>query len=432
MGSLLIEKADIWTGMDASVIRNGALAARDGVITFVGSAGDRPSVDGEAVRLDGGGLLLMPGFVNAHTHLAMTLFRGHADDMPLKPWLEEKIWPIETKLQPEDVYWGSALGIVEMIRAGITCFNDMYHYPEQGAQAAFDLGMRALPSGVLLGFIGDTKGSLEHALEFTLQWREQGKGLIVPMLGPHASYTCPDDLLVSVAAAAQEHGLSIHIHLSETEHEVRESIAQHGVSPVRHLDDLGIIEGHVTAAHCVHLSEEDIALLTERQVGIAHCPGSNMKLASGFAPVPELLTAGALVGLGTDGAASNNNLDLLEEARLAALIHKGRSGDPTVVTAHQALRMATIGSARAVGMADRIGSLEVGKRADCVLLDLSGAHNQPLFDVESQIIYAAHSSDVDSVVIDGKVLLAHGAFTALDEAEIVARASACAHRLMGQ
>ncbi len=431
MSSLRIHNVDIWTGAERGVLRRGALEARDGAISFVGAEGDLPPAAEGCECLDGRGMLLMPGFVNAHTHLAMTLLRGYADDMPLKPWLEEKIWPIEMKLKPEDVYWGSALGVVEMIRAGVTCFNDMYHYPEQGAQAALDLGMRALPSGVLLGFIGDVKGSLERAIEFTLEWQTRGRGLVTAMLGPHAPYTCPDDLLASVAAAAQEHGLGIHIHLSETEHEVQESIAAHGVTPVRHLDDLGVLNGHVTAAHCVHLSDEDIALLAERQVGVAHCPGSNMKLASGFARVPELLDAGATVGLGTDGAASNNNLDLLEEARLAALIHKGHSGDPTVVDADQALRLATVGGARALGLADRIGTLEVGKRADCILMDLSGAHTQPLFDVESQIVYAAHSRDVDSVVIDGCVKLCHGELVGMDEAEIIAQASACAHRLMG-
>ncbi|MCE5240109.1 amidohydrolase [bacterium] len=431
MSSLRIDNVDIWTGVERGILHQGALEACDGAIRFVGAASDLPPADEGCERLDGRGMLLMPGFVNAHTHLAMTLLRGYADDMPLKPWLEEKIWPIEMKLKPEDVYWGSALGVVEMIRAGVTCFNDMYHYPEQGAQAALDLGMRALPSGVLLGFIGDVKGSLERAIEFTLEWQTRGRGLVTAMLGPHAPYTCPDDLLTSVAAAAQEHGLGIHIHLSETEHEVQESIAAHGVSPVRHLDDLGVLNGHVTAAHCVHLSDEDIALLAERQVGVAHCPGSNMKLSSGFARVPELLEAGATVGLGTDGAASNNNLDLLEEARLAALIHKGYSGDPTVVNADQALRMATAGGAAALGLADRIGTLEVGKRADCILMDLSGAHTQPLFDVESQIVYAAHSRDVDSVVIDGCVKLRHGELVGMDEAEIIARATACAHRLMG-
>jgi 5-methylthioadenosine/S-adenosylhomocysteine deaminase len=430
MSLLRIENVSLWTGVERGIIEYGALEARDGAISFVGPASALPPAEQGAEHLDGQGMLLMPGFVNAHTHLAMTLLRGYADDMPLQPWLEEKIWPIEMKLQPEDVYWGSALGVVEMIRAGITCFNDMYHYPEQGAQAALDLGMRALPSGVLLGFIGDTKGNLQRAIEFTLEWQTRGRGLVTAMLGPHAPYTCPDDLLGSVAEAAHEHGLGIHIHLSETEHEVQESIAAHGVTPVRHLYDLGMLDGQVTAAHCVHLSEADIAILTEQQVGIAHCPGSNMKLASGFAPVPELLAAGAIVGLGTDGAASNNNLDLLEETRLAALIHKGRTGDPTVVDADQALRMATAGGARALGLADRVGTLEVGKRADCILLDLTGPHTQPLFDAESQIVYASHSSDVDSVIIDGQIKLRHREFVDIDEAETIARASACAHRLM--
>jgi len=236
----------------------------------------------------------------------------------------------------------------------------------------------------------------------------------------------------TVAEQAHEHHLSIHIHLSETRQEVEDSLVAHGVTPVRHLADLGLFDGQVTAAHCVHLTEEDIAILTDKRVGIAHCPGSNMKLASGFQPLPALLEARAVVGLGTDGAASNNNLDLLEEARLAALLHKGFSGDPTVVSAHQALRLATSGGAAAVGLADRIGTLEVGKRADCILVDLQGAHNQPLFDAESQMVYAARSSDVDTVVVDGQVLLREGRLTRLDEAEVVARATECAEWLTGR
>jgi len=431
MSILRLENVDIWTGTDRTIISRGLLLAEKGVITYIGDPAGAPATAQEARPLDGQGKLLMPGFINAHTHLAMTLFRGYADDMPLQPWLEEKIWPIEMQLQPEDVYWGTALGIVEMMRAGITCFNDMYHYPEQGAQAALDLGMRAIPSGVLLGFIGDSHVLLQQALEFTLEWRERGQGLVTPMLGPHAPYTCPDELLVAVTKAALEHGLSIHIHLAETAQEVQDSLAAHGATPVRHLADLGVFEAHVAAAHCVHLNEEDIRILAEKGVGIAHCPGSNMKLASGFAPLPKLLAAGACVGLGTDGAASNNNLDLLEEMRLAALIHKGYSGNPTVVNAGEALRLATIGSARALGLEAQIGTLEVGKRADCILLDLSGAHNQPLFDVESQIVYAARSSDVEGVIIDGKVKLWQRQFVDIDEQEIIAKAAECAHRLMG-
>ena len=429
MHILRIENALLWAGVKAETVADAALQAVDGELTYVGPKSGLPAVQGEVEGVDAQGMLLMPGLVNAHTHLAMTLFRGYADDMPLKPWLEEKIWPIETRLRGEDVYWGSLLGIVEMLRGGVTCFNDMYHFFEDGTRAAADSGIRALPSGVLLGFVGDPLENLKQAVAFATRFDKAG--LITPMLGPHAPYTCSDELLVAVTQQALEHGLSVHIHLSETEHEVQDSLATHGVTPVRHLADLGVFEAHVTAAHCVHLSEEDIAILADKRVGIAHCPGSNMKLASGFAPLPALLEAGAVVGLGTDGAASNNNLDLLEEVRLAALLHKGFSGDPTVINAHQALRLATSGGAQALGLGGRIGTLEVGKRADFLLVDLQGAHNQPLFDAESQMVYAARSSDVDTVVVDGQVLVRHGRLTRIDEREVISKATECARRLTG-
>lgn len=431
MRTLRISDALLWTGTDAPLCPDAALEAHDGVITYVGPSAGLPEPAPDTEVLKAHGMLLMPGLVNAHTHLAMTLFRGYADDMPLQPWLQEKIWPIEMKLTADDVYWGSLLGIVEMLRAGVTTFNDMYHFFEAGAQAAIDGGIRALPSAVLLGFAGDPFENLDRAVEFALRYAGAGDGRITPVLGPHAPYTCPDDLLRAVTEAALANGLRIHIHLSETRQEVNDSLKAHGLTPVSHLHALGVLDADVTAAHCVHLTAEDRALLTERQVGIVHCPGSNMKLASGFQPLPQLLQQGAVVGLGTDGAASNNNLDLLEEARLAALVHKGYCGDPTVVTAAEALRLATSGGARALGLGQQIGTLEVGKRADCILVDLGGAHAQPLFDAHSQLVYAARATDVRSTIVDGEVLLHHGELTRLDECEIIARANACARRLTG-
>jgi 5-methylthioadenosine/S-adenosylhomocysteine deaminase len=431
MARLRIENALLLTRADAPVVLDGVLEAVDGTITYAGAAAASPSPQRGTEIIDAGCCLLLPGLVNAHTHLAMTLFRGYADDMRLQPWLEEKIWPVEAKLQEEDVYWGSLLGVVEMLRAGITCFNDMYHFFEAGTRAALDGGIRAVPSGVLLGFVGDPLDNLKRAVQFTVDLRASGQTRVTPMLGPHAPYTCSPELLQKVAEQAREHDLGIHIHLSETQHEVDESLAQHGKTPVQHLADLGVLDCRVAAAHCVHLSDEDIAILAEKRVGCVHCPGSNLKLGSGLAPVPAMLAAGVTVALGTDGAASNNNLDLLEEARLAALLPKGFSGDPTVVPAPAALDMATRQGAIALGLDDRIGTLEVGKRADCVLLDLAGAHNQPLFDVVSQVIYAARADDVRTVVVDGEVVLRDRQFTRLDEAKIIAEASARAHRLTG-
>lgn len=429
MAVLRLENALLLSSAGAAPVPDGVLQAEDGVITYAGPAAGSPACPAGANTIAAGGKLLLPGLVNAHTHVAMTLFRGVADDMPLKPWLEEKIWPMEGRLEPEDVYWGALLGCAEMLRAGVTCFNDMYHHFREGTRAAVDSGIRALPSGVLLGFIRRGDAVVDEAVEFCLEARAAHPRRIHPMLGPHAPYTCPDDLLSKVIGAAHQHDLGIHIHLSETAHEVEESLQQRGVTPIRHMSDLGLFERPVAAAHCVHLTDDDIALVAEKRVGCVHCPSSNLKLASGFARVPEMLAAGVVVGLGTDGAASNNKLDLMEEARLAALLHKGNSGDPTVVNAHEALHLATLGGAQALGLQDTIGSLECGKRADCLLVDLNAVHNQPLFDPVSQFIYAAQSSDVDTVIVEGEVLVRGGRFTHLDEAEIVAEVNKRARRL---
>lgn len=368
------------------------------------------------------GMVAMPGLVNAHTHCAMTLLRGYADDMPLMPWLQERVWPFEMRLEPEDVYWGSLLGIAEMIRGGVTCFSDMYHYFEQAAQAALDSGIRANVSGVLLAFLPDAEQRLERAIEFAQRWQGRGDGRLVTMLGPHAPYTCPDHLLARVIEAAREHGIGIHIHVSETRGEVEESLRDHGMTPVARLREIGLLAVRpVAAAHCVHVTDSDIATLGENRVGVVHNPGSNMKLASGVAPIPKLLAAGAVVGLGTDGPASNNNLDMLEEARLAALLHKVSAGDPTAVAAPEALAMATRGSAAALGIGDRVGQLKVGMKADLVLLDFRQAHLFPAYDLVSHLVYAARAADVRTVFVNGQPLLLDGALQTIDEREVFAQ-----------
>jgi 5-methylthioadenosine/S-adenosylhomocysteine deaminase len=357
--------------------------------------------------------------VNAHTHCAMTFRRGYADDMPLMPWLKERIWPFEMKLQPEDVYWGSMLGIAEMIRGGVTCFNDMYHYFEQAARAALDSGIRAHVSGVLLAVLPDAKERLEHAIQFAKEWHGRGDGRLVTMLGPHAPYTCPNHLLERVIEGARESGVGIHIHVSETRQEVQDSLKEFGQTPVARLREIGLLDVHpVLAAHCVHLTDSDIATLVDKKVGACHCPGSNMKLASGVAPVPRLLEAGAIVGLGTDGPASNNNLDMLEEARLAALLHKVAGEEPTLVTAPQALRMATRGSAQALGIDERVGQIKVGMKADLALLDFHQAHLYPPHDIISHLVYAARAGDVRTVFVNGRPLMIDQKLTTMDEDEI--------------
>jgi len=413
---------------DCEPITDGVVCSREGLISYAGPADQAPEPSNEQVT-DASDCVVLPGLVNAHTHLAMTLFRGYADDMPLQQWLEDWIWPAESHLRPEDVYWGSLLGACEMLRAGVTCFNDMYHMPEQAVAAALDSGIRACPSGVLLGFLPNAEQLLEEAIAFVRQLQQQGHPRIHPMLAPHAIYTCPDEMLLKVGESAVEAGVPIHIHLCETASEVQDSYDEHGESPIEHLNALGLLDIPMLAAHCVHLSEADIALLAEKQVGLAHCPTSNMKLASGFAPVPELLEGGAVVGLGTDGCASNNNLDMLEEAHLAALLHKVHSGDPTTVPAHTTLAMATRLSAQVLGLGDIIGTLEVGKRADIILVDMSSPHLQPPRDPVSHLIYAAHGSDIKTTIVEGQIVMNDSEILTVDETEVIARAIQCAARV---
>jgi len=413
---------------DCEPVADGVVCSREGLISYAGPA-DQALAPGDEQVIDASGCVVLPGLVNAHTHLAMTLLRGYADDMMLQEWLEDWIWPAESRLRPEDVYWGSLLGACEMLRAGVTCFNDMYHMPEQAVQAALDSGIRACPSGVLLGFLPNAEQLLEGAIVFVDELQQQGHSRIHPMLAPHAIYTCPDEMLLKVGEGAADTGLPIHIHLCETASEVQDSYDEHGESPIEHLNTLGLLDIPMLAAHCVHLSEADIALLAEKQVGIAHCPTSNMKLASGFAPVPKLLEFGALVGLGTDGCASNNNLDMLEEAHLAALLHKVHSGDPTIIPAGTALAMATRLSAQTLGLGDIIGTLEVGKRADIILVDMSSPHLQPPRDPVSHLIYAAHGSDVKTTIVEGQIVMNDGEILTVDEAEVITRATQCAARV---
>ncbi|MCR4401428.1 MAG: amidohydrolase [Firmicutes bacterium] len=414
------------------------LVVPKGDVAVVGSeiayAGPSPAPEGfgRARRvIDGSGLVALPGLVNAHTHAAMTVFRGFADDMPLMEWLTRKIWPAEARLEAKDVYWGTMLACVEMIRAGVTTFADMYFFMDETAKAVEKTGMRASLSRGLIGSAPGADKALAEGRELCERWNGACGGRITTMLGPHAPYTCPKDFLERVMEASSELRVGMHIHLSETEGEVRECKALHGgLSPVELMDSYGLFEFPVLAAHCVHVSERDIEILSEKGVGVAHNPGCNMKIASGIAPVPRMLQAGVKVGLGTDGAASNNNLDLLEETRIAAFLHKLASNDPTVLAAPEALCLATLGSARAIGLEARIGTLEAGKKADIVLMDATGPHMHPHHDIVSHIVYSARSSDVRTVIIDGNVVMEDGVLTHVDEKEVLARAEERARALV--
>jgi len=431
MADLLIKCMAVLT-MDGEgdIIHNGEIAVRDDLIYHVGSSGSTPGDFLPERVLDYPRMVAMPGFVNCHTHAAMTLFRGYADDLPLMQWLNEKIWPLEALLTKEDIYRGTLLCCAEMIRGGTTTLADMYVDMERVAQAVDESGLRAVLSRGMIGIGPGGESALAESKEFVKQWHGGAGGRIAAMFGPHAPYTCPPEFLEKVVAAAEEMGVGIHIHLAETGDEIKEIVEKYGKTPVALMEEVGLFELPVLAAHCVHLNDSDIDILARRQVGIAHNPQSNMKLASGVAPVTRLLQAGALVGLGTDGASSNNNVDMLEEVRAAALLQKLHTGDASALPAYQALHMATAGGARALGMQEQIGRLVNGLKADIVIMDMHKPHLYPLFDIYAQIVYAAASSDVHTVIIDGRVVLENCRVLTLDEDVIMAEAQRCAKLLV--
>ena len=355
--------------------------------------------------------VLIPGLVNLHTHAAMSLLRGISDDLPLMRWLQEAIWPAESRhVDATFVRDGTRLAAAEMIRGGITTCNDMYFHPEAAAEAFAEVGMRAVVGAVMLEFptpyASDAADYLRKGLAARDRW--QGHPLIGFSIAPHAPYTVADASFIHARAIADELGLPIHIHVHETAHEVADALAAHGCRPLARLARLGLLGRNFIGVHAVHLDEADIELLARHGCSVAHCPSSNMKLASGIAPVPRLLAAGVPVGLGSDGAASNNRLDLIQEMRHAALLAKVGSLDATVVPAHTALRMATLDGARALGMDDRIGSIETGKFADLCAIDLAPIACQPCFDPVSHLVYVCGRENVSHVWIGGETRVDKG------------------------
>ncbi|MCI2425952.1 amidohydrolase [Candidatus Acetothermia bacterium] len=400
---------------------------KDRLITRISPAkvnpGDREELNGVQI-IDGAGRLAFPGFINAHTHLSMVLFRGLADDLPLKEWLEREIWPIEKNLQPHEVYWFALLGMAEMIRSGTTAFADMYFYMDEVARAVEESGMRAL---LAYGIIAESynahgRRELEIARNLITDWHGKATGRINVALAPHSPYTCSYDILEKTRDIAVSTGVMIHTHLSETTDEVERSYAERGMSPVQYLASLDLFSVPTLAAHCVHVNEADIALLAEHNVMVAYNPTSNAKLASGIAPVVQMKAAGVNVALGTDGAASNNNLDMLEEMRWAALLQKVATKDPTAIPAIEALRMATCNGATAIGINESVGRLSVGKRADIVLMDIDKVNMLPSYDYISDLVYAANSQTITDVIVDGQILMSQGHLTTIDEERVKAKA----------
>lgn len=363
--------------------------------------------------IDGKGMLALPGLVNTHTHVAMTLFRSYADDLALMDWLQNMIWPAEAHLDDDIVYWGSMLAFAEMIRGGTTAFCDMYMFMDSCAQAAEAAGIRGNIARGLAGVTPNGMKALEENVELYRKWNNGADGRIRVMLGPHAPYTCPPDYLKKVRDTAEQYGIPIHIHLSETKGEVDTCREKFGVTPIALMNQIGLFDVPTLAAHCVHVTEDDIAIMAEKQVRVAHNPGSNLKLASGIAPVRAMRKAGVVVGLGTDGASSNNKLDMFAEMRLAALIHKAALLDPFAIKAEEALQMGTKDGAMCLGY-DDLGELKEGYLADLILVDRSGWHWKPRFNSISLAIYAGNSMDVDTVMVNGKVLMRHKELLTID------------------
>ena len=414
--------------MDAQrhLIDDGAIAIRGDRIVAVGKRADIEKQFQAAHRLDRPEALILPGLINTHTHAAMSLLRGVADDLKLQDWLEKYIFPAEAKnVTPDFVLWGTRLACLEMMLSGTTTFVDMYYFEDRVAQATKEAGMRGVLGETILRFKSPDAAAPKDALRFTEKFLQQYRAdpLIVPAVAPHAIYTNDDADLRAARKLANKYRVPLLIHLSETKTENDDAVRVRGMTPTRLLDALGVLDGPTIAAHGVWLDDLDIKILKTHGTGIAHCPSSNMKLASGVAPVMKLLAAGIPVGLGTDGpAGSNNDFDLMEEMNLAANLQKVTTGDPTALPAEQAIAMATIDGARVAGLDKETGSIEPGKRADLITVRLDRPHAVPLYNVYSQIVYALKGSDVQDVSVNGKPIVRDGRSLTLDPAPIISKA----------
>lgn len=382
--------------------------------------------------LDGRERIVLPGLVNTHTHLSMTLMRNYADDLAFWPWLLERVKPLEDHLEPRDVRIGARLGLAEMIRGGTTCFHDMYFHLDEVADEVAKAGVRGRLCGALFDNSGQGEALLDAAVGLHERWHGKADGRVTVGLGPHSPYLCSAGYLREILGEAERLQCGLHIHVAETEREVAESRERHGVTPVRLLAELGCFRVPTVAAHGIYVDAADRRLLREGGVSIAHNPGSNLKLANGIAPVQELLDAGINVSLGTDGAASNNNLNLFEEMHLAALLQKWLCRDAEALPARQVLRMATINGAKALRLDDELGSLEVGKQADVVVVDAAQPHLAPRHDAIALLVYSAQAADVCTVVVKGRILLEDRRLTTIDAEALLADATQQTHRLLGR
>ncbi len=413
---LLIKNIDVLSmNGKEEIIKNTNIYIDGDTITHIGELRD----DFEVNRIiDGKNKLAMPGLVNAHTHIGMSLLRNFADDLPLHEWLTQKIWPTEANLRGDDVYWGSLLSMVEMIESGTTAFCDMYFFMEEVAKGLEESGMRGVLTRGLIEEKDNPNRKLDETRDLFNNWDGKADGRIKVMVAPHAPYTCSPEFLLKTMELAKDLNTGIHIHLCETKKEVEDSFNIYGKSPIKHVYDLGLFDFHTIAAHCVHVDDDDIEMLYEKNVYPVNNPGSNLKLASGFAPVDKMLKKGIKVALGTDGSSSNNNLNMFEEINLAAIVNKAVNLDAISVPAYKAIEMATVNGAEALGWGKEIGSLEEGKKADLILIDLDKPHLYPRHNIISALAYGVQASDVDTVIVDGNILMEKRIIKTLDVEKI--------------
>ncbi len=414
-----------------SIIENGLVGIKGDTISYIGKR-VKKRFEAKTV-IDAKGGIILPGLINGHTHAAMTLYRGLADDLPLMDWLNNYIFPLESKLNADFVYTGSLLACAEMIMSGTTTFCDMYIFEGETARAAKATGMRCIVGEVLYDFDSPNYGPVANGLRYTESLIEKWHNdpLISVAVEPHALFTCSPGLISAANELALKYNVPLIIHLAETENELLYVKEKYGKRPVEHLRSLDILGPHLIAAHCVHLNEEDIALLSENRVKVIHNPESNMKLASGIAPVPDMLSSGIIVGLGTDGCASNNDLDLFSEMDTTAKLHKIDTMDPTVMDALTVLRMSTIEGAKALGISNITGSLEKGKKADIIIIDTNKPHLIPLYNPYSHLVYSAKGSDVSHTIINGRLVMAERRLLIMDIDDVIKKAVIKSREIMG-
>lgn len=414
---LLIKNAQILTmDADGSVLDNSCVGINGNKIDYVGKFSDKLTGKYDEV-MDVHGKAVMPGFVNAHTHVSMTIFRNYADDLKLMDWLFKKIFPLEDKLTAEQAYVSSSLSALEMIRAGVTTFADMYFFMDQTAEVVKKSGMRA---ALARGLQGEETG-IDQRIKENLELYKNYNGFdgrIKVMLGPHAVYTSSKEYLTTVKEVSEKYNIPVHIHVSETKDEVQNCIKKYGMSPVKLLDSIGILNENTVAAHLVVVDDDDVEILKKRRVNVVHNPESNLKLGSGIAPICRFLKEGINVCLGTDGASSNNNLDILKEARFASYIQKGVNEDPTALKVDEVLKMATVNGAKALGF-QNLGQIKKGMYADIIVVDTNKCNYYPKYNVKSALLYSGNSSDVETVIINGNMVMKNNEILTLDEEKIL-------------